>query len=78
MIVWFRHLPQINLDSSEWKPFIRNTWFRKQFMKFVYLLMVIFFLAPNWFGVEFNQMTIIPLIWIILCVFVLHELFIFL
>ena len=73
MIVWFRHLPKINLDSSEWKPFIQNTWFRKHFMKFVYLLMVIFFLAPNWFGGGFSHMIVIPLILIILCVFILHE-----
>ncbi|MCG7344705.1 DUF3267 domain-containing protein [Sporosarcina sp. ACRSL] len=73
MIVWFRHLPQIHLDSAEWKPFIHNPWFRKHFMKFVYVLMVIFFLAPNWFGVGFTQISILPLLSIIVSVFVLHE-----
>ncbi len=73
MILWFRNLPQSILDLSEWKPFIQNTWFRKHYMKFVYLLTVTFFLVPNWFGVSFNHMTKFPLILIIFFVFLIHE-----
>ncbi|MGE7873434.1 DUF3267 domain-containing protein [Bacillus paramycoides] len=73
MILWFRNLPQLSLDLSEWKPFIQNTWFRKHYMKFVYLLTVTFFLAPNWFGVSFNHMTKLPLILIVFFVFLIHE-----
>ncbi|MNK29434.1 hypothetical protein D3C87_478290 [compost metagenome] len=50
MILWFRNLPPKNMDFSEWKPFIRNAWCRKHFMKFVYLLMVGIFVAPSIFG----------------------------
>ncbi|MFC5602676.1 DUF3267 domain-containing protein [Sporosarcina koreensis] len=73
MILWFRHLPKINMDSSEWKPFIQNTWFRKHFMKFVYLLMAAFSLAPNWFGGSFTPMINFPLLLIIFLVFIIHE-----
>jgi len=73
MILWFRHLPQVRLDYSEWKPFIQNKWFRKHFMKFVYLLMVVFFLAPISFGASLSQLTNFPLLLIIVVVFVIHE-----
>jgi hypothetical protein len=73
MILWFRHLPEKELDSSEWKPFIQNQSFREHFMKFVYLLIVIFFLAPQWFGVRFTSITNSPLILIIFVVFIIHE-----
>lgn len=69
MILWFQNLPKISLDLSEWKPFIKNIWFRKHYMKFVYLLMVTFFLVPYWFFGE----TKFPLILIIVLVFLIHE-----
>ncbi|ULO06169.1 DUF3267 domain-containing protein [Paenibacillus sp. 19GGS1-52] len=75
MILWFRNLPQISLDLSEWKPFIQNTWFRKHYMKFVYLLMSTFFLAPKGFGVSFSHIINSPLILIIFVVFIIHEIF---
>lgn len=69
------------MDFSEWTPFIQNGWFRKQFMKFVYLLMIFFFLAPNWFGAQGSfissstQFIKFPLILlVIVCVFITHEL----
>ena len=44
MILWFRHLPKISMDLSEWTPFIQNNWFRKHYLKFVYLLQITIFL----------------------------------
>lgn len=74
MIFWFRHLPQPTLDLSEWKPFIQHTWFRKQYMKFVYLLMAAFFLVPYWiFEGSFEPLSKFPLLLIIVFVFVIHE-----
>lgn len=72
MILWFQNLPQFSLDLSEWKPFIQNNWFRRHYMKFVYLLQFTFFLAP-WFGVRFTLITKLPLILIIFFVFIIHE-----
>ncbi|GGG88742.1 DUF3267 domain-containing protein [Paenibacillus radicis (ex Gao et al. 2016)] len=72
MILWFRHLPEADLDIMEWKPFISNDWFRHHFMKFVYLLMAVSFLAPSWLG-ENLALTNFPLIPIILVIFIVHE-----
>ncbi|SHE13116.1 Protein of uncharacterised function (DUF3267) [Chlamydia abortus] len=73
MILWFRNLPQPSTDLSKWTPFIKNNWFRKHYMKLVYLLMVIIFLAPNWLGIRFAHMSIFPIILTVVFVFILHE-----
>ncbi|MCM3638874.1 DUF3267 domain-containing protein [Sporosarcina luteola] len=74
MILWFRQLPQPRLDLSEWKPFIENAWFRKHYMKFVYLLMAAFFLGPYWFCKgSFTHMTKFSILFIVILVFVSHE-----
>ncbi|MGV7643126.1 hypothetical protein PJN11_29400, partial [Mycobacterium kansasii] len=36
-----------DIDFSSWVPFIRNSWFRTHYMKFVYLLMISIALAPG-------------------------------
>ncbi|WP_019419568.1 DUF3267 domain-containing protein [Paenibacillus sp. OSY-SE] len=76
MMLWFRNLPQINMDFSEWTPFIQNNWFRKNYMKFVYLLMLAIFLAPNLLGEGFSFLstfTLLTLLLIIVAVFIVHE-----
>jgi Putative zincin peptidase len=73
MILWFLHLLQINMNLSEWIPFIRNDWFRNQFMKFVYLLQKMILLLPFVFGGWPGNMNIFVYIFIGICVFVLHE-----
>lgn len=74
MILWFRHLPQPSLDFSEWKPFIGNAWFRKHYMKFVYLLMAASFLGLYWFFKgSFIHLTNFPLLLIVVLVFIIHE-----
>jgi len=35
---FMKPLPPSDMDFSRYKPFIRNEWFRKHFMKFVYAL----------------------------------------
>lgn len=54
MILWFKNLPPKNIDFSNWNSFISNTWFRKNYMKFVYLLMVIIYILPTLLGSSFN------------------------
>ncbi len=73
MIQWFRHLPYKHMELSEWTPFIQNDWFREHYMKFAYLLMVIFILAPMWFADGFTFVANIPLIPVIVLVFIIHE-----
>ncbi len=73
IIIWFRQLPQISMDFSEWTPFIKNNWYQKHYMKFVYLLQIIIFLIPNYFGVGFTYINILYLIIIGIFVFIIHE-----
>ncbi|MEX3624671.1 DUF3267 domain-containing protein [Viridibacillus arvi] len=73
MILWFRHLPQISMDLVEWTPFIKNDWFRKNFMKFVYLLQIIIFLMSLFFDVWSVPIDTFALILIGIFVFIIHE-----
>ena len=41
MIIANRKIPELNIDRSEYKPFIHNDWFRKHYMWFAYGLMVL-------------------------------------
>jgi len=73
MIIWFRHLPQISMDSGEWTPFIKNNWFREHYMKFVYLLQIAIFLMSRFFDVWFSPINTFALILIVIFVFIIHE-----
>ncbi|KMN46165.1 DUF3267 domain-containing protein [Bacillus sp. LK2] len=61
------------MDFSEWTPFIKNNWYQKHYMKFVYLLQIIIFLIPYFFGVGFTHINIFYLIIIGIFVFIIHE-----
>ncbi|WP_081340439.1 DUF3267 domain-containing protein, partial [Bacillus mycoides] len=54
-------------------PFIQNNWYRKHYMKFVYLLQLIIFLIPYFFETGFNHINIFYLIIIGIFVFIIHE-----
>ncbi|SEN88498.1 Putative zincin peptidase [Paenisporosarcina quisquiliarum] len=73
MIIWFRHLPQISMDLKDWTPFIENNWFRKHYMKFVYLFQVTIFLMSRFFDVWFIPIDTFVLILIFIVVFIIHE-----
>lgn len=73
MIIWFRHLPQINMNLVEWIPFIKNNWFRKHYMKFVYLFQFIIFLMSPFLGAWFSPINTFALILIGILVFIIHE-----
>ena len=73
MIIWFRHLPQISMDLEDWILFIKNNWFRKHYMKFVYLLQITIFLASRFFDIWFSTIDTFALILIFIFVFIIHE-----
>jgi hypothetical protein len=73
MIIWFRHLPQKSMDLAEWTPFIQNNWYRKHYMKFVYLIQIIIVLIPRFFTTGFTNINIFLLIIIGILVFIIHE-----
>ena len=58
MILWFKNLPKKDIDFSKWIPFIKNEWLRKNYMKFVYLLMGVLFIVPSLFESNFYNKQI--------------------
>lgn len=73
MIIWFRHLPQISMDLKKWIPFIKNDWFRKNYMNFVYLLLILIFLTSVFFNAWASPINTFLLILIGIFVFIIHE-----
>jgi Putative zincin peptidase len=73
MIIWFRHLPHKSMELSEWTPFIQNNWYRKHYMKFVYLLQIMTFLIPHFFTTGFTDINLFLLIILGILVFIIHE-----
>ncbi|RJX40407.1 DUF3267 domain-containing protein [Paenibacillus pinisoli] len=71
---WFEELPPIRSDISQWSPFIRNDWFRRHYMKFVYVLMAGIFAVPVWYNGGFSHVEDFPLLLIIIPLFIMHEL----
>lgn len=74
IILWFRPLPQVTMDLSDWTPFIKNNWYRQHYMKFVYLLQLLILLIPKFFETSFTHINIFALILISIFVFIIHEL----
>lgn len=73
MIYLFKPLPASDMDFSGYLPFIKSTWFRKHFMKFVFILQVMLIWLSIVLGVwDFANWVIKSIIFII--VFISHEL----
>ena len=47
MIHWNKTLPKLNINYDEYKPFIKNEWFRKNYMYFAYGLMILLFVLAT-------------------------------
>ncbi len=73
LIIWFRHLPKKTMDLEEWIPFIKSSWFRRNYMKFVYVLQVIIFLTSRFYSPWANHINTFALILISIFVFIIHE-----
>ena len=73
MIRWVQTVPQPEIDHSQYRPFIRNDWFRKHYMVFAYglmaLLTVLLFVTGGMRGVYYPVR--LP---IFVLVFLVHEL----
>lgn len=73
MIYWFKPLPPDDVDCSNYTPFIKNMWFGKHFMKFVYALQALLVLLSIALGVwSFSNWYI--KIAVFIAVFISHEL----
>ncbi|MGN7410504.1 metalloprotease family protein [Sporosarcina sp. SAFN-010] len=61
------------MDIAQWIPFIKSNWFRKHYMKFVYLLQIIIFLTSLFFDAWVIRIDTFSLILIGIFVFIIHE-----
>lgn len=72
MIYWMKNLPDLDICVDEYIPFIKNSFFRKYYMWFVYALMIVLLVtAIGTGGMNFG----IPLLkWgLLAAVFIVHE-----
>lgn len=73
MIYFFKPLPPGDKDMSGYQPFIKNEWFRKHFMKFVYALQTALVVISVMLGVwDFANLFVQIMIFVV--VYVIHEL----
>lgn len=73
MLFWNKTIPQLNIDQREYKPLIKNDWFRKHYMWFAYGLMILIYLTAFFTG-GFRAGNIIIRILVFLAVYPVHEL----
>lgn len=73
MFYLFKPLPPSDIDFSMYHSFIKHEWFRKHFMKFVYLLQIMLVLISMRLGVwNFSNWFIKMIVFGL--VFLTHEL----
>lgn len=72
MIYFMKPLSQGNVDTTDWKPFIKNQWFRNNFMYFVYCLQAMLLILSIILGV-WNFSNAFMKIGIFICVYIIHE-----
>lgn len=73
MLYFMKPLSNHNIDTKEWKPFIKNQWFRMHFMYFVYGLQIALLICSIVFGVWKPLPGFLEIL-LFICVFVIHEL----
>ena len=73
MLYWMKPLPPAEIDHEEYKPFIRNDWFRNHYMYFAYGLMALLLVFGIAMGIGRGISLGIRLL-LMIPVFVIHEL----
>lgn len=73
MLYFMKPLQEIKTDISDWKPFIKNHWFRKNFVFFAYGLQVLLLIFSIAFGV-WNFSNAFFKAGLFICTYIIHEL----
>lgn len=73
MFYFMKPLPESGMDFTGWQPFIRNDWFRKHFMIFVYALQAVLVVVSILLGV-WNFSNGFVRLAVFCSVFICHEL----
>lgn len=72
MFYWMKPLPKVEIEK-EYKPFIKNDWFRSHFMLFVYALQITLIVLSIYFKVwNFSKLYMKLLVFVL--VYLTHEL----
>ncbi|MFK3937495.1 DUF3267 domain-containing protein [Alkalihalobacillus sp. NPDC078783] len=61
------------MNQSEWKPFIKNEWFRIHYMKFVYVFQFLVLSIPFLMGASFSQLNMFSIFLLAIGTFITHE-----
>lgn len=73
MFYFLKPLPEGKIDTAEWKPVIRNQWFRNYFMYFVYCLQAVLVVLSSIYGIwKFSNILLRSVLFI--STFLIHEL----
>ena len=73
MMYFMKPLPEGEIDTTDWKSFIKNEWFRNNFMYFVYFLQVMLTIASILFGV-WRFSNVFVKVGLFICTYIIHEL----
>ena len=73
MLYFMKPLPEGRIDTTDWKSFIKNEWFRNNFMYFVYFLQVMLTIASILFG-AWRFSNVFVKVGLFICTYVTHEL----
>lgn len=73
MIYFMKPFPEEKVDVSGWNRFIRNDWFNKNFMNFVYALQIALIILPFLFRWSY-EVNLLLRILIVAGTFLMHEL----
>ena len=73
MFYFMKPLPEGKIDTAEWKPVIKNQWFRNHFMYFVYCLQIVLVVLSSINGIwKFSNILVRYVLFI--STFLVHEL----
>ena len=73
MIKWVTKLPETEIDTNEYKPFIKNEWFRKHYMCFAYALMFLLIIPVSFLTNSTNDIPFLLRLGLIVPIFLIHE-----
>lgn len=73
MLYFRKTLPENSVNMDNWKPFIKNQWFRNHFMYFVYCLQITLLIFSIIFGIWHFSNIFIKLC-LFIATYIIHEL----
>ena len=73
MLYFMKPIPNGTIDTTGWKPFIKNQWFRNNFMYFVYCLQAALLISSIKLGIWGFLNAFVKVV-LFICTYVIHKL----